>query len=156
MLRAVPRTNDRRWTAFIESHLRQLNALPRASSDDDFDRRVQWSRFVRKFILLGHTFAAKRIGLGKLVERYLVVAGSDDGIVRAVSFAAGDPASSWQVKPWDRVPDAVNSVALIRNVDKPLVRFSCYLGTAGGDTYALAILSAREDSRLEASQGVSC
>jgi len=38
------------------------------------------------------------------------------------------------------VPDAVSSIALIRNRETDDSRFSCYLGTAGGDTYALSIL----------------
>jgi hypothetical protein len=72
--------------------------------------------------------------------RCLLVAGSDDGLVRAISFALGERPQRWQIKPWDRLPDAVSSLALGRTSETPQSRFTCYLGTAAGDTFALAIL----------------
>lgn len=88
-------------------------------------------------------------------SRYLVVAGSDDGLVRAFSFAAGEPARTWQVSAWDRVTDAISSAVVCRRrqtrstFDRPDPDdglFICYLGTAAGDTFALSLARARSDA----------
>lgn len=76
---------------------------------------------------------------------YLLVAGSDDGLLRAIAFARGDPAARWQITQGDRVADAITSVALGRHRRPPGTaaaddsRFSCYVGTAAGDTLAFSI-----------------
>jgi hypothetical protein len=69
ILRAVPHRDDRHWSALIEHHLRELNAIARLAEGGDRARLVGWMRFVRKYVLLGHTFAAKRFGLLEDVER---------------------------------------------------------------------------------------
>lgn len=69
VVRAAMMANDARATAFIESHLRDLNTLAGACTDRDRPLLVFWMRFVRKYILLGPTFAAKRLRLVELVEQ---------------------------------------------------------------------------------------
>jgi hypothetical protein len=75
------------------------------------------------------------------MSRYLVVAGSDDGLVRAISFSLGTPVEAWQIDRWEQVADAVTSAALGRHPKtKDGDLFSCYLGTVAGDVFALSIL----------------
>lgn len=69
VLAAVPYDDDRRWGTFIDRHLRELNALTRAAPAGECARFVTWTRFVRKYLLLGSTFAAKQIRLVELVEQ---------------------------------------------------------------------------------------
>jgi serine/threonine protein kinase len=81
-------------------------------------------------------------------RHYLVVAGSDDGIVRAISFRWGARATTWELTRWDRLTDAISSVALgaskrsaaTRGSDESVSVFSCYVGTVTGDVFALSIL----------------
>jgi nucleoside phosphorylase len=92
------------------------------------------------------TRALAVVAVDDAAARYLAVMGSDDGLVRAVSFDRDAPAPSWQLNRWDRVADAITSIVLGRHpapstpdLDESL--FSCYVGTDAGDTLALSILA---------------
>ena len=82
---------------------------------------------------------------------YLVVAGSDDGTVRAISFMWGARVAHWQLTQWDRASDAISSVALGAHRRSSAARgsdasvFSCYVGTVTGDVFALSILRRDRD-----------
>jgi hypothetical protein len=54
---------------FVEGHLRDLNVLAGACADHDRPLLVFWMRFLRKYILRGPVFAAKRFRLIELVEQ---------------------------------------------------------------------------------------
>lgn len=75
---------------------------------------------------------------------YLVVAGSDDGQVRAFRCSASDPAASWQIDRWDQVTNAVTSIVLGRHdaARRSEIAFSCYLSTTSAETLALSIVTA--------------
>lgn len=75
-------------------------------------------------------------------HRYLVVAGSDDGQVRAFMCAANDRATGWRIARWDQATAAITSIALGAHDApwRPEVAFSCYLSTAGGETLALSVV----------------
>lgn len=77
------------------------------------------------------------------IERYLVVAGSDDGRVRAFSCSASDRAASWQIDRWDQATNAVTSIALGAHdtLRRREVAFTCYLSTASAETLALSIVT---------------
>ncbi|HSR99045.1 MAG TPA: hypothetical protein VLM79_18445, partial [Kofleriaceae bacterium] len=81
VLAAVPHDDDLRWRTFIDRHLRELNALTRPLPDDERARFVAWTRFVRKYLLLGSTFAAKQIGLAELVEQNFAAEKYLDGLI---------------------------------------------------------------------------
>jgi hypothetical protein len=70
-------------------------------------------------------------------SRYLLVAGSDDGLVRATLFGWGDSASRWQVWHGDRLADAISSIALSRDPGDDAL--SCYVGTNAGDSFAFSV-----------------
>jgi hypothetical protein len=83
---------------------------------------------------------------------YLIVAGNDDGVVRVVSVGRHELDAAWQVERWDRVNDAITAVVLGAHPSHRLPPgpgsaapaadpnlFSCYVGTASGDTFALSI-----------------
>lgn len=84
VLGRVPHGDERRWRHFIDFHLHMLHALagdPRKTRKPgvpgkpgkldraDHARLVSWTRFVRKYTLLGHTFTGKQFGLGDLVAK---------------------------------------------------------------------------------------
>lgn len=76
---------------------------------------------------------------------FLLVAGSDDGLIRAARFTAGRAVRDWEVRRWDRLSDAITGIVLGRHrtglvpdADESL--FSCYLTTRGGDVVALAVV----------------
>lgn len=56
-------------TDFVESHLRDLSALAGGCADHDRPLLVFWMRFLRKYVLRGPVFAAKRFRLIELVEQ---------------------------------------------------------------------------------------
>lgn len=84
VLGRVPHGDERRWRHFIDFHLHMLHALagdPRKTRKPgvpgkpgkldraDHARLVSWTRFVRKYTLLGHTFTGKQFGLRDLVSK---------------------------------------------------------------------------------------
>src|SRR5262249_51752084 len=68
ILYAVRHESGRWWEAFVEGHLRALNALARDAAGDDRTRLMAWARFVRKFVRLGTTFTHHRTGLRELAD----------------------------------------------------------------------------------------
>lgn len=75
-------------------------------------------------------------------DHFLVVAGSDDGRVRVFQCRSSEPAVAWQITRWQQLTSAVTSVVLGRHPDRPPGGpvLSCYLATAGGETFALSIV----------------
>lgn len=59
----------RPWEQIVSDHLGQLHRLASTVRGDDRTRLVAWARFVRKYVVRGHTFAAKQLSLGSLVEQ---------------------------------------------------------------------------------------
>lgn len=56
-------------TSLIKDHVHSLAALCTACQAEDRPKLVAWLRFIRKYILRGATFAAKRLKLTELVEQ---------------------------------------------------------------------------------------
>jgi hypothetical protein len=85
---------------------------------------------------------ARCSSLASATARYLVVAGSDDGQVRAFSCTAIDAADRWRIDRWDQATEAVTHVVLGEHPrgapGSPA--FSCYLSTLGAETLALSII----------------
>jgi hypothetical protein len=92
------------------------------------------------------TGAVAVAAVGPGTTSYLVVAGSDDGLVRAISFAYGTRADQWQIDRWDQVADPVTSVALARHAEGSGDLFSCYVGTVAGDVFALSLPRTRANT----------
>src|SRR5262249_12932723 len=95
---------------------------------------------------------ALAVAIDETTSGYLVVAGSDDGLVRVLSFSrerAG--AQPWSFCRWQRVNDRTPTVVLgphqfidATGTDaapepSDKILFSCYVGTASGDIFALPI-----------------
>ena len=67
---AMPERDPQRWRAFVSYHLKRFHeCTSRPALRDDVPRLQHWSRFVRKYLLLGETFADKRFGITSLVAR---------------------------------------------------------------------------------------
>ncbi|HEX8115271.1 MAG TPA: hypothetical protein VF516_46410, partial [Kofleriaceae bacterium] len=67
---AMPERDARRWRAFVSYHLKQFHACVRRVADHaDLSRLQYWGRFVRKYLLLGETFADKRYRIESLMKR---------------------------------------------------------------------------------------
>lgn len=79
LLEAVERKGYTRWIQFVTNHLRDLQhairsfaATYESSSDathQDLARLIAWHRFVRKYLLLGKSFASKQINCRTLANR---------------------------------------------------------------------------------------
>ncbi|HEU4734694.1 MAG TPA: CHAT domain-containing protein [Kofleriaceae bacterium] len=69
IIQAIVAHRDPDAMDFVESHLRELGALAGACADRDRPLLVFWMRFVRKYIVRGPVFAAKRLKLIELVEQ---------------------------------------------------------------------------------------
>lgn len=67
---AMPQHDAQRWRAFVSYHLKQLHGcIRREELANDLPTLQQWDRFVRKYLLLGETFAEQRFGLVELMQR---------------------------------------------------------------------------------------
>ena len=66
---SVAVTDEHGATSLIEDHLQALAAVASTCAATKRPKLVAWMRFVRKYILRGHAFAAKRLNLSELVEQ---------------------------------------------------------------------------------------
>ncbi|HEX8108629.1 MAG TPA: TIR domain-containing protein [Kofleriaceae bacterium] len=67
---AMPQRDPQRWRAFVSYHLKRFHdCATRPELAADLPRLQHWSRFVRKFLLLGETFADKRVRIKTLMDR---------------------------------------------------------------------------------------
>ncbi|MFT3769296.1 MAG: protein kinase [Minicystis sp.] len=68
LLQAMPRDDAAEWSRFVEQHLKALSEVVRwIPSPDERARLIAWTRFVRKYVLMGDTFAERTRGLRALV-----------------------------------------------------------------------------------------
>jgi 3',5'-cyclic AMP phosphodiesterase CpdA len=103
MLSAVPPGQSAAWRQFIDRHLRDLNAA--SVRDDQRSRLVAWTRFVRKYVLLGHTFASKRSQLRKLVEENYRASKYLDALIYQVRLAQRHYDVLWDAEVEDEVAE---------------------------------------------------
>lgn len=72
LLRSMPQRDDADRRRFVEQHLKAIHVAARGiESNGDRARLVAWTRFVRKFVLMGGTFATKAGSLRALVAANL-------------------------------------------------------------------------------------
>jgi serine/threonine protein kinase len=127
---------DQGWTLDLVSEA--ATAEPEYARDSGSDAGLAVER-------VSATGALAVVKLDDAATSFLVVAGSDDGVVRVISFNRDDGPGAWQLARWDRTADAITSVVL--SPPRPSVvwgpddcLFYCYLGTREGDAFALAII----------------
>jgi hypothetical protein len=69
LLDSTPRHPNRLWKSFVERHLDHLRLMMGRLEDPVERARITaWMRFVRKYVLLGHTFSGKVENLENLVD----------------------------------------------------------------------------------------
>src|SRR5262249_33480435 len=85
VLAAVPPGQSRPRRLFIDRHLRDLSIAQVCV--DHQPRLTAWTRFVRKYVLLGHTFETKRLKLRELVDHLHGAAKYLDGLIYQVRLA---------------------------------------------------------------------
>ncbi|HEX2686330.1 MAG TPA: hypothetical protein VHN14_06920 [Kofleriaceae bacterium] len=128
ILSAVPPGQAAVWRQFIDRHLRDLNAA--SVRDDQRSRLVAWTRFVRKYILLGHTFAAKRSQLRELVDQNYRANKYLDALIYQVRLAQRHYDVRWDAEVEDEVAELhtvacgeVGMVVVVVTVDAKLAVF---------------------------------
>jgi len=101
VLDAVPRGQSRSRRLFIDRHLRDLNIAQ--VSVDHRPRLIAWTRFVRKYVLLGHTFETKRLKLRELVDHLHGARKYLDGLIYQVRLSQQRYDVQWDARVEDEV-----------------------------------------------------
>jgi hypothetical protein len=97
-LSAMPQRDAQRWRAFVSYHLKRFHeCIADTALCDDALRLQHWDRFVRKYLLLGESFAAKQFRLADLVERNQNARKHFDALLYATQVAQQRYDMRWKV-----------------------------------------------------------
>jgi hypothetical protein len=124
-LSAMPQRDAQRWRAFVSYHLKRLHECiadpvlrSEAALRDDVPRLQHWERFVRKYLLLGESFATKQYRLASLIDCNRKARKHFDALIYATQVAQQRYDMRWKAVVHDAngQPQDVLRVDLIHDV----------------------------------------